>query len=92
MKNEVEFELTDRALKLNGTALDTLRHSAKRWFIVAMALILIGFISFAFSIEHHLAFIALGLATGAMFPTLFNAGRLAGKIEAIDQLRRSQPR
>jgi hypothetical protein len=92
MKNEVEFALTDRALKLNGVALQTLRHSAKRWFFVAVTLILIGFIALPFSAENKVGFWAVGLGVGALVPVLFNAGRLAGKVEALDQFRRSQTR
>jgi hypothetical protein len=79
--------LIDRAVQLDGKSLQLMRASQKKWFIYAVITIAayavaMGVIALEKEVGGGVALFALPL-----FIVVFQAGRLAGRVDAVDRVR-----
>lgn len=82
-----EEVLIDSAVQLDGESLQSMRASQKKWFICAVTAVtayavVIGVVALAKEAGGLVALFAMPL-----FIVTFQAGRLAGRIEAVERVR-----
>jgi|GEM_PF-2250318 hypothetical protein len=82
-----EEALTDSAIQLHGESLHSLRVSQKKWFLFTLIaitayVVTVGFVAFRRDASGVVALFALPL-----FIVVFQAGRLAGRVETVERVR-----